>query len=152
MEPASPPLWLPGALADATNKDMRGKHTVYQSPRQRNAGHRQQGWTGVPNGVTEPQSHQGGSPGLTWPLSVLLLRAQHGAKHRPGGSLRLQGCCLSPLLLWKEGQGRGRHFCCPAPHSRCANPALQAESISFGQTSCLLPRIFPLIKDHGNVS
>lgn len=93
-------------------------------------------------------------------LSVLPLRAQHRARQRPGGSLCLGagGAAYHPSFSGKKAGGEaGTPVASPA-HSRCAGPAApgpwgqEAEGVSSVQTSCLLPRIFSVIKDHGNVS
>ena len=59
------------------------------------------------------------------------------------------GGCLPPLLSQGRRVRRGWHPCRP---TRCWALGPEAEGISCVQTSCLLPRIFSLIKDHGNVS
>lgn len=93
------------------------------------------------------------SPG---PPSILPLRAQCRAKQR----------LEAPCACWEAAchssfsgkTGRERRALLP-PHqptvcrpSRSGAWGPEAEGIISVQTSCLLPRIFSLIKDHGNVS
>lgn len=138
-----------------------GEERTHQSPGETKAGHSRWSRSGDPRGsagicsVNCSPARDKGS-GLAWPSSHPASQSAAQDQAEPGASPRLPGGLLPPLLL-SEGEGRGRHpWALPAfgvqtqPLWGAGGP--EAEGISSVQTSCLLPRILSLIKDHGNVS
>ena len=129
-----------------TTKTQRAKGTAHKSQRQANRGHSRWSWPGVPRGVFDHSPTE---------KEAVVLPGLYPAPQSMGPSRDWEDPCTcgglpsTPPFSGKKGGGEaGTPAALPAP----GRWGPEAEGISCVQTSCLLPRIFSLIKDHGNVS
>lgn len=153
--------WRPPAAtplrADAGPKHKGVDRAVHQSATQPGAEHSngagRKAWVGrVSRSPTDDSSS-----GLTWPSTHPACQSPAPGQADTGGSLHLPGWGggLPAAPSSQDKRTEEKPTCSP---TMVADPAAlglwgpEAEGISSEQTSCLLPRIFSLIKDHGNVS